>query len=64
MTLMMRDQDNLERGREEGLKQGREEGIKLMAATVRKYGIPQEELRKIIQEKYNLTEEEAEQYLE
>ena len=68
MTLLIRDQDNLEKGREEGLKLGREEGLKeglrRMIEALKECGIPQEEIRKKVQEKYQLTEEELGRYLD
>ena len=84
MTLLMRDQDNLEKGREEGLKLGREqgleeglelgreqgreqglkEGLRRMIEALKECGIPQEEIRKKVQEKYQLTEEELGRYLD
>ena len=68
MTLLIRDQDNLEKGREEGLKLGREEGLKeglrRMIEALKECGIPQEEIRKKVQEKYQLTEKELGRYLD
>ena len=40
MTLLMRDLENLEKGREEGRKEGREEGIYGMVAALKELGIP------------------------
>ena len=80
MTLLMRDQDNLEKGREEGLKlgreqgleeglelgreQGREQGIKMMIATLSDFHISQDQIRESLQKRYGLTAEEVAQYLE
>ena len=79
MTLMLRDQENIEKGielgraegraegREEGRTEGRaeerQEGIRLMVSALWDFGIPKEEIRKKIQEKYQLTEQELEVYL-
>ena len=68
MTLLMRDQDNLEKGREEGLKlgreQGREQGIKMMIATLSDFHISQDQIRESLQKRYGLTAEEVARYLE
>ena len=63
MTLMLRDQENIEKGIELGRTEGRQEGIRLMVSALRDFGIPKEEIRKKIQEKYQLTEQELEVYL-
>ena len=55
MTLLMRDQENIEKGIEKG--------IRGMVSVMRKYHIPDEEIVQEIQEEYNLTREEAEEYL-
>ncbi len=41
MTLLMRDQDNLEKGREEGLKLGREQGLEEGLELGREQGLEQ-----------------------
>ena len=71
MTLYLRDMENLEKGRAEGLAEGRAEGkaeglaegLERMIAALKKYGVPEEEIRKTVQENYGLTEEELNQYL-
>ena len=67
MTLMLRDQENIEKGielgRTEGRAEERQEGIRLMVSALRDFGIPKEKIRKKIQEKYQLTEQELEVYL-
>lgn len=71
MTLMLRDQENIEKGiemgreegREEGRVEGRQEGIRLMVSALRDFGISREEIQKKIQEKYQLTGQELEEYL-
>ncbi len=59
MTLLMRDQENIERGREEG----REEGIYTMISTLCELNIPEEVILKKLQEKYHMTLEGAYGYL-
>ena len=71
MTLMLRDQENIEKGielgrvegRTEGRAEERQEGIRLMVSALWDFGIPKEEISKKIQEKYQLTEQELEGYL-
>ena len=46
-----------------GIEKGIEKGIRGMVSVMRKYHIPNEEIVKEIQEEYNLTREEAEEYL-
>ena len=71
MTLMLRKQENIEKGielgraegRTEGRAEERQEGIRLMVSALWDFGIPKEEIRKKIQEKYQLTGPELEEYL-
>ena len=67
MTLYLRDMENLEKGRAEGRAEGKAEGVaeglERMIAALKKYGVPEEEIRKTVQENYGLTEEELNQYL-
>ena len=71
MTLMLRDQENIEKGiemgreegRVEGRIEGRREGIRLMVSALRDFGISREEILKKIQEKYQLTGQDLEEYL-
>ena len=56
---MLRDHENIEKGRAEE----RQEGIRLMASALRDFGIPKEEIRRKIQEKYQLTGQELGEYL-
>ena len=58
MTLLIRDQDNIEKGREEE----RENGINLLISSLRDFGVSSGEILKKVQEKYNLTGEEVEKY--
>lgn len=74
MTLMLRDQENIEKGIELGRVEGRVEGrtegraeerqvgIRLMVSALRDFGIPKEEIQKKIEEKYQLTGQELEGY--
>ncbi len=67
MTLMLRDQENIEKGREIGLEEGkeqeREEGIRLMISALKEFEIPWPEICAKVIEKYQLSEEEQKQYL-
>ena len=60
MTLQMRDQENIEKGRElgreEGRKEEREEGIRLMIAALEEVGISKESIAEKVRGKYQLTE--------
>ena len=62
MTLLLRDQDNIEKGRVEGRKEEREEGIHLLISSLRDFGVSSGEIIKKVQEKYNLTGEEVRKY--
>lgn len=59
MTLLMRDQENVEKGREEG----REEGILCMISALRELNIPDSTILQKLQEKFLLTKEESKKYL-
>lgn len=75
MTLMLRDQENIEKGREIGMEEGkeigrvqgkeeeREEGIRLMISALKEFEIPWPEICAKVMEKYQLSEEEQKQYL-
>ena len=60
MTLLMRDRENREIGREEGI----EIGIIKMVSSLRYFNIPDHDILLKIQEEYNLSQEEAEHYME
>ena len=76
MTLLMRDQENIEKGiqqgREEGIQQGREEGIqqereqgiKLMVESGKELGVDRKRMQAKIAEKYNLDDEQALIYID
>lgn len=55
MTLLMRDQENIEKGREEGLY--------TMISTLRELNIPEDVILKKLQEKCHMTSEDAYGYL-
>ena len=59
MTLAMRDQENIERGIEQGIEQG----IQNMVETLRELSVPEELILQKIQEKFNITREDAENYM-
>ena len=76
MTLLMRDQENIEKGiekgrkegiqqgREEGIQQEREQGIKLMVESGKELGVDRKRMQDKIAEKYNLGEEQASIYMD
>ncbi len=63
MTLLMRDQENIEKGREEGREEGkqqeRERGIKLMIESGKELGVDRNSMLEKVAEKYNLNAEQA-----
>lgn len=59
MTLLMRDQENMEKGREEG----REQGILGMISALRDLSIPDNMILQKLQEKFFLSKEESQNYL-
>lgn len=71
MMLMLRDQDNIERGREEGRKEGRKEGreeerkegIRILVGTLKDLKIPMNQIYETLKAEYSLTEEELKKYL-
>ena len=68
MTLLMRDQENIEQGikqgMEQGIKQGMEQGIKqgieALMSSLREFGVEDDMIVKKIQEKFHVSKEEAE----
>ena len=72
MTLLMRDQENIEKGiqkgiqqgREEGIQQEREQGIKLMVESGKELGVDRQRMQDKIAEKYNLDDEQALVYID
>ena len=63
MTLLMRDQENIEMGMEIGKAKGMEIGISGMVSSLRDFNIPDDDILQKIQEKYNLSLEDAEHYM-
>lgn len=71
MTLFMRDQENIEKGRKEGRKEGRregkkegrKEGIQHLVSTLRDFAISDEVILQKIQEKFQISKEEAKKFL-
>lgn len=61
MTLLMRDQENLEKGKEEGRKEGRIYGA---ISVYWDMELPESTIIKKLKEKFHLTEEEAKAYME
>ena len=61
MTLLMRDQENIEMGMEKGMEIGKAEGI---IETGLDFGLSEGELLKRLQDKLNITFESAQEYLE
>ena len=57
MTLLMRDQENIEKGIEKGKIYG-------AISMCRDLGLPEEEISKKLQEKYHLSREETQEYLQ
>lgn len=64
MTLLMRDQENIEKGMEKGMEKGIEKGkIYGMISAYRDLKVPEDEILKKVQEKFQLSLEEAKEYL-
>lgn len=63
MTLLMRDQENIEMGMEIGKAKGMEIGILGMVSSLRDFNIPDDDILQKIQEKYRLSLEDAEHYM-
>lgn len=61
MTLLMRDQENIEMGMEKGMEIGKAEGI---IETGLDFGLSEGELLKRLQDKLSITFESAQEYLE
>ena len=60
MTLLMRDQENIEKGMEQGMQTGKIYG---MITAYRALHMPDDEISEKLQEIYDLSKEEAERYL-
>ena len=63
MTLLMRDQENIEKGRQQGIEQGIKQGIEQLVSTLHDLNISDEIILKKIKEKFQLSDEEAEKFL-
>lgn len=63
MTLLMRDQENIEKGREEGREEGKAQGILGMISALRDLNIPDNTILQKLQEKFLLTKEESQKYM-
>ncbi len=63
MTLLMRDLENQEKGREEGLAKGREEGIQGMVAALKELNISTQIIINKLQEIFHLSSEDAQKYV-
>lgn len=61
MTLLMRDQENLEKGMEKGIKTGKIYG---MISICRDMNLSDQAIIRKLEEKFQLTEKEAEMYLQ
>lgn len=59
MTLLMRDQINIEKGIEQGIEQGIEGTVSIL----KNLGVPLQTILTKIQEQYNLSPEAAKKYL-
>lgn len=60
MTLLMRDQENIEKGMAQGMVQGKIYGA---ISVYREMGLSNDEILTKIREKFHLTKEKAEGYL-
>lgn len=60
MTLLMRDQENVEKGMKNGLQKGKIYGAISMC---RDLDLPEDVILKKIQDKFHLSEEDAKKYL-
>lgn len=60
MTLLMRDQENIEKGMEQGIKQG----IMALVSALKDFGVEDDDIIQKIQEKFEISREEAKKYVE
>ena len=63
MTLMLRDQDNIEKGREEGREEGLQQGIIALVSTLKDLDVKDEIILRKLREKFELTLEQAKTYI-
>ena len=64
MLLEEGREEGREEGKTEGRKEEREEGIKVLIDSLRSFAIPEEQIISKLVEKYQLTKDEANAYLE
>ena len=63
MTLMMRDQENIEKGIKQGRDEGLDTGIRGMVSVLKEMNVSDEEIIKKLKEKFSLDDEKAKKYL-
>ncbi len=67
MTLLMRDQENIEKGIQKGIEKGIEKGIQkgivAMVSALKDFGVNDADIIQTIQEKFELSREEAKKYV-
>ena len=67
MTLLMRDQENIEKGIEQGIKKGMEQGVKkgieAMVSALKDFSVNDADIIQTLQEKFELSREEAKKYV-
>ena len=61
--LLLREKEGRKEGQKEGQKEGRKEGIRGTVEILRDLGHKDTEIKIIIEKKYNLSSEEAEEYM-
>ena len=62
--MQQRDEENIEKGIKKGIKKGIEKGkVYGMVSAYRDLGVPENEILKKVQEKFQLSLEEAKEYL-
>lgn len=63
MTLLMRDQENQEKGKEIGMEIGMEKGIYEVISTYREVEMSDYDISRRLQQKFHLSKERAEEYM-
>lgn len=63
MTLLMRDQENIQKGIEKGIEKGIQKGIVAMVSALKDFGVNDADIIQTIQEKFGLSREEAKKYV-
>lgn len=61
--LLLREKEGMKEGIKEGIKTGIKKGIQGTVDTLREFGHGEEEIKKAIMHRYELSEEEAGEYL-